>query len=268
MFGALLLFIHMLFLFCCSSDETSKESGPQSNILRIGTPNKVKSANIFLDSYLSIFAHLSNPPLMKPDEEGNPVGQLVSDLKISTDKKTWTFVLKDDLYWSDGKKVTPEDVKFSIEYTGDKNPVAGWIKETIEEISTSENNSITLTLKRPYNRLNIEFMTYKILPQHIWKNIADPMKYTNAGPEVGCGPFYLKETDLYRGVIVFEKNPFWKGIDPKINGVEIHLFQNMDILSLALEKGTIDTYYKYSSSYPYPNLRKLKSQGRFGFIEK
>jgi len=268
LFGALLLIGLTLFLFCCSSGDSSKDSSPQPNILRIGTPNKVKSANIFLDSYLSIFAHLSNPPLMKPDKEGNPVGQLLSEIQSSPDNKTWTFILKDDLYWSDGKKVTPEDIKFSIEYTGDKNPVAGWIKETIDEISTDNNNSVILALSRPYNRLNIEFMTYKILPRHIWQNITEPMKYTNPGPEVGCGPFYIKQTDLYRGVIVFAKNPYWKGIEPKIDGVEIHLFQNMDILSLALENGTIDTYYKYASSYPYPNLRKLRSQDRFGFIEK
>jgi len=65
-----------------------------------------------------------------------------------------------------------------------------------------------------------------------------------------------------------EKNPYWKGQTPQIGKIEIHLYNNVDVLSLALEKGDVDTYYRYASSYPYQNIERLKKTGRFDFVEK
>lgn len=236
-------------------------------VLRIGTPKNVKSANIFLDSYLSIYAHLSNPPLMRVNEKGQIVGQVAKGIHVSSGYNQWTFFIHDDLYWSDGKKVTPEDIKFTIEYTKEKSPVAGWMKRTIEKVSLGEENSVILHLKQPYTRLDVEMATYRILPKHIWQKVHDPMRYTNRGPNIGCGPFTIEKIDLNLGVILFKRNPYWRGKKPKIKRVEIHLYQNKDILSLALEKGEIDIFYDYSASFPYPSLIKIRSEERFGFME-
>ncbi len=69
-------------------------------------------------------------------------------------------------------------------------------------------------------------------------------------------------------MIRFGRNPHWKGQEPKLDAFEIHMYKNLDVLSLALEKGEIDTYYKYASSYPYANIDRLKATGRFEFVEK
>lgn len=266
--SSLLIISCLLILFFLFERGKKQESEKQRTILRIGTPNKVKSANIFLDSSLSIFAHLSNPPLMKMNQDGKLMGQIARKIHLSPDKTIWKFSVDENLYWSDGKKVTPEDIKFSIEYTAEKNPAAGWIKKTVDKISVTDDYAVVLKLKRPYTRLNMEFATYNILPKHIWENIKNPMRYTNPDENVGCGPFFIEKIDPNRGVIIFKKNPYWKGKQPKIDGIEIHLYQNMDVLTLALEKGEIDTYYKYASSYPYPYLKKLRSNDNFSFIEK
>ena len=41
----------------------------------------------------------------------------------------------------------------------------------------------------------------------------------------------------------------------------------MDVLSLALEKGDVDAYYKYAGTYPYASIQKLKDTGNFDFME-
>ena len=43
-------------------------------VLKIGTPNVVKSASILGDSNMGVFAHLSNPTLMKMTEDGELAG--------------------------------------------------------------------------------------------------------------------------------------------------------------------------------------------------
>ena len=262
--AGLLFFLAGAFLFAGGKPEPVKEK----SVLKIGTPNEVKTAGVFGDYYLGIFAHISNPPLMKMDEDGNLTGLTAERYEVSEDNREWTFYIRDDLYWSDGKKVTAEDVRFSIEYTGKHNPNAGWIKESLEKAETIGNNGVTFTFNKPYTRLTLEFATYNIFPKHIYKTIDDPMQYDNPGENIGFGPFYIEKIDLNAGVIQFTKNSHWKGQAPSIDGFEIHMYKNLDVLSLALENGDVDTFFKYASSYPYPNIERLEKTGEFDFTKK
>lgn len=248
--------------------EGQRELKEEKTILKIGTPNEVKTAGVFGDYYLGIFAHISNPPLMQMNERGELTGLTADRVEVSGDNKVWTFSIRDDLYWSDGTKLTPEDVKFSIEYTGTHNPNARWIHDTLDKAETGPGNSVRLTFDKPYTGLKLEFATYNIYPKHIYENIDDPMQYVNSGVNPGFGPFYIEEIDLNAGIIRFDKNRYWKGREPKIDGFEIHIYKNMDVLSLALERGDVDTYYKYASSYPYANIERLEKIGEFDFSRK
>lgn len=246
-----------------------QSAGTGGTVLKIATPSVIKSASFIGDSNMGVFAHLSNPPLMKMDAEGHLVGQLAESYNVSENNTRWTFYLRDDLYWSDGEKVTPEDVEFSIRYYGKETPWASWINETLESSTVSQaDNSVTFKFNKPYTRVDLEFATYNILPAHIWKTIENPVEYTNNGPYVGCGPYYLKLIDINAGKLVFEKIPYWKGKAPESETVEVHFYSSADVATLALENGEADTYYKYAGSYPYSGIGQLEKTGNFEFIEK
>jgi len=238
-----------------------------ATVLKIGTPNVVKSASILGDSNMGVFAHLSNPTLMKMAADGKVVGLTAKSYEVSEDGMAWKFTINDDLYWSDGQKLTPDDVRFSFNYLAENYPAAGWMKKTVDNISV-EDGAVVFKLNKPYSRLNLEFATYPILARHIWEKVEKTMEYTNVGENVGYGPFYIAKTDLGAGVIYFQKNTYWKGTSPKFDSLEIHTFSNMDVLSLALEKGDVDAYYKYAGTYPYASMQKLKDTGDFDFVEK
>ncbi len=247
----------------------AKATSPQDLVLlRIGTTDLVQSANILLDANLSLFAHISNPTLMKMNEEIEPEGQLVETIEASADLKTWTLTIKDDLFWSDGRPVTAADVRFTLTYLRDKFPAAGWIKNTVSEISIVDRHTVVIRINRPYGRLDFEFTTYPLLPQHVWETIENPLRHTNPGRIIGCGPFIIDRTDLNRCVVAMVRNPHWKGPEPQIDVVEIHLYKNRDVLALALEREDIDIFYEYASSYPYANLNRLRGSGRFEFLEQ
>lgn len=254
----------LLALMLGVSAQADDQSG---TVLKIGTPNVIKSASIIGDTNMGVFAHLSNPPLMKMASDGSVVGQTANSSEVSSDGKTWTFHINDNLYWSDGEKLTPEDVKFTFEYLAEKYPPAGWIESTVNKISV-DNDAVVFELNKSYSRLNLEFATYCILPEHIWEKIDDPVEHTDEGEIVGFGPFYISKTDLDAGVVYFKKNPYWKGTAPKVDEVEMHMYSNMDVLSLALEKGDVDAYYKYAGTYPYASIQKLEETGKFDFLEK
>ncbi len=58
--------------------------------------------------------NLTYSGLMKKNTEGMFVPELAESLNISPDGKTYTFLLKDDLKWSDKKIITSHDVVFTI----------------------------------------------------------------------------------------------------------------------------------------------------------
>src|SRR5699024_5213682 len=58
-------------------------------------------------------------PLIVNDEEGNLVPHVAKEWELSEDKKTYTFHLRDDVKFSDGKPLTAEDVKFTFEILSD-----------------------------------------------------------------------------------------------------------------------------------------------------
>ncbi|UQT48093.1 ABC transporter substrate-binding protein [Flavonifractor plautii] len=64
--------------------------------------------------------------LIVADENLNPIPNhpdALATYEYSADGKTLTFTLRDDAYWHNGEKVTPEDIKWSIEFVA-KTPVA------------------------------------------------------------------------------------------------------------------------------------------------
>jgi len=245
------------------------EPAENTEVLRIATPNAVKATNFFDDYYVGIFTHLSNLPMMRMDASGHLLGLTADHYEVSADNTQWTFYLKDDLFWSDGKRVTPEDVAFSFEYLGEHDTDVAWIKETLVGTTVSdEDNAVTFTFSKPYTTINLEFATYNILPKHIWEDISDPTAYTEAGPFVGDGPYYLESIDLNAAKLTFKKNNHWQGQQPSFGTVEVHWFANDNAAALALEAGEVDTYYRYANSYPYASIQRLIDTGEFNVLEK
>jgi peptide/nickel transport system substrate-binding protein len=158
-------------------------------------------------------------------------------------------------------------VKFSLEYKGRHVPSRRWIEKTLSRAVIGPDNTVVLTFKKPYTRLDTEFTSLRIFPGHIWEEVEEPQYHPPAGQYVGYGPFIIRETDANAGVVLFHRNPFWKGKKPGISRIEIQIYQNLDVLGLALEKGDIDTFYQYANSYPYANLSRLAASGDFNLVE-
>lgn len=265
-----MLFIFLIMQLILSNSCAEKQTGTElENILKIGTvKGGLKSASLLGDTFLSLFAQISNPPLMTLNKQGEITGLAADRVEVAEDNKIWKFYLDPDLYWSDGTKVTAEDAEFSINLIAKVVPHARWIHEIVRNTRITEDDALVLELHSPYSRMDFEFMTNNLIPKHIWEKIENPLRHVNTGETVGCGPMVISKIDLNAGVISFRKNPYWKGPQPELDGFELHLYNNTDVLALALEKGEVDTYYKYASSYPYSNIKRLEATEQFDFIEE
>lgn len=236
--------------------------------LRVGTTVSINRANPVGDYYYNILAMLmTHDSLVRFDNELKPVPQLASRFTWDRKGKVWTFDLVTNATWHDGKPVTPEDVQFTFRYIAEHNLPSRWIAEMIERIEI-KGRRITFRLKRPYSPflVNAGFVV-RILPRHIWEGIADPLKASEPGMAIGCGPFVLDILDRSSGTIRFRASPFYYGPRPKMKVVEYRMFKNLDVLSLALKKHEVDTYYNYASGLPSPYMHSLHDDPGLACLE-
>lgn len=232
-------------------------------VLKIGTIHRAKSKNILFDDALGLFSMISHPPLLELKRGGEFSGILAEQFSYSDDYRVWTFRLKSNFFWSDGEPVTPEDIRFTLWYKARHLPSRKWINTTVETVNIQKNGTIVCTLTKPYTRFDIEFTSIRIFPAHIWKRVQHPRDFQSAVQFTGCGPFVIHHVDLNSGVVSMVRNPFWKGALPHLRRVEIHMYHTSDVLSLAMKRGDMDTFYKYADTFPYENVAAIRKTGRY-----
>jgi peptide/nickel transport system substrate-binding protein len=258
-----------IFILIISISGCRTPSPPESGqkILRIGTVHRAASTNILFDNALALFSVISHPPLLRLNRNGRISGLLAENFGFSDDYTTWTFSIKKNRFWSDGKPVSSADVRFTLRYKSKHIPSRRWLRMAIKKIETPGPHKIRITFNRPYTRFDIEMTSIRIFPRHIWKNVSDPQDIGTRKSYIGCGPFVIRDVELFSGTVHFARNRYWKGRPPWLNGYEVHMYHNPDVLSLALERGDVDCAYKYADTFPYVYVPSLKAGGKFKILE-
>ncbi|HEY4508922.1 MAG TPA: ABC transporter substrate-binding protein [Candidatus Paceibacterota bacterium] len=187
--------------------------------------------------------------LMKVNSDGELVPDLAESYSISPDSLTYTFILKDNLYFHDGTKLTTDDIVFTIERAQDpglKSPrEANWSGVTVKKI---DDKTISFTLKQPYSPF-IQNTTLGILPKHIWKTASVeelPFSQFNIKP-VGSGPYKI-ESIIYTSsglpeeykLVAFKKYSLG---EPYITSFSIKSYQNEKDIIDAYNSGNVETVH-------------------------
>lgn len=184
--------------------------------------------------------------LMKYDSSGNIVSDLTGDYKVLEEGKVYEFYIREGAFWHDGKKVTSDDVLFTIKTIQNpeiKSPILpNWLGVDIEKI---DELGVRFKLKEPYSAF-LERATVKILPEHIWKDVLPknfPLVISNLRP-IGSGPYQFK--DLYRDEkgeilsleLILNKKYFGKV--PNISQIFFKFFDSEEKLIKAAEIGEVN----------------------------
>jgi peptide/nickel transport system substrate-binding protein len=135
--------------------------------------------------------------------------QMVQDWKVSDDKLTYTFTLRDGLKFHDGKPVTSEDAVASLQRWGKRDGMGQKLMEFTRELVPVDDRTFRLVLKEPYGLVlqslgkpssNVPF----IMPKRMAETPADK----NVPEEIGSGPFRFVAAEFQPGLkVVYEKNP-------------------------------------------------------------
>ena len=160
----------------------------------VGTPQYV---NPILASYNDVDRDLANlifNGLLKINNEGVLEPDLAQGFQISPDRKIYTFKIRDDVKWHDGKPFTIDDVIFTV--TNIQDPEwQSQLKSALGNVQVEKLDETTMrfVLKEPVaNFLNS--LTFGILPKHKWQSVPASnatLAELNKKP-IGTGPFMFK----------------------------------------------------------------------------
>ncbi len=211
----------------------------------VGTPRFINPVISISDADNDMTA-LVYSGLMRKSSEGL-IPDLGESYTVSEDGKVYTFILKDNAIFHDGKKVTANDIVYTISLI--KDPVVKSTKRASWEgvnVIAVDDKTVEFTLAEPFSGF-LENTTLGILPKHIWEDIKPEeisFSDSNVNP-IGSGPYKVDKVkkkpsgvpDFYT-LESFDR--FVLG-EPYISKITIKFFANEAELSGAFSKNVVDS---------------------------
>jgi len=184
--------------------------------------------------------------LMRVAPDGSLLYDLAKEHSVSTDSLTYTFILKDNVQFHDGVRVTAEDIVFTIEKIQDENIRSPYrINWERIEVKAVNENTIQFNLKRPYSEF-LRNTTIGILPKHLFENNPPEtfavLEY-NLKP-IGSGPYMFQSIQTKKGVpsaYTLVRNPHFALGVPYIETFHIQIFDTEESLVSAVSSEKIDS---------------------------
>lgn len=184
--------------------------------------------------------------LLKANTKGDLVPNIAKSITVSSDATVYNIVMRDDVLFHDGTKLTADDVIFTIGLIQNpelKSPLQGnFDGVVVEKLGDYELNFV---LDEPYAPF-VENLTVGILPHHEWKDLSvDQIPFSQHNTEpVGSGPYRIKSvkrnsSGLIDGYNLEAFNEYQP--KPKIEAINISFFTNEQDLILALKNDKVDS---------------------------
>lgn len=172
---------------------------------------------------------------------------LAEKVEKSADGKTFTFTLRKNAKWHDGKPVTAEDVKFSLDVIFDPKYNAAHLRpyyENIEKAEIVDPLTVRFTTKTKYFK-NFEVVAgLAILPKHFYGD-ADAGKKKNK-TILGSGPYKLAKYEQGQYILLEKNKEWWGATVPEMKGrynfanIRMRFIKESDFAIERLKKGELD----------------------------
>lgn len=182
---------------------------------------------------------------------------LATDISVTDDGLTWTVTIRDDVYFTDGEKLTAEDVAYTYNTAKSSSTTVDFTM--LDEAIAVDETTVIFNMNSAYSIFEYTMANVGIVPEHYYSE--------NYGQEpIGSGPYTLVQWDKGQQVIL-QANPDYYGDAPEIETVVI-LFMSEDAAFAAVKAGQVDVAYTsamYSSQevdgYNLLNVSTVDNRG-------
>ena len=168
--------------------------------------------------------------------------KMASHWEVSEDKKVYTFYLRKDLKWHDGKKVTADDVVYSLNYIKDPKTSAPSLKvyyKDVKKMEKVDDYTVRCHYTKPYF-LALSFCGgIYILPKHILENVKDHATAAFARAPMGNGPYKFKKWVTNTKVVLERNEDYWDK-KPAFKKISFEIIADQAVALQVLKKGNLD----------------------------
>ena len=229
-----------------------------SGILRIGTTSYIDSFNPwnYIEGQGLNAMIMAYPLLVQVDyskKEGYYItGDWARTWSASKDGKTWTYKLRPNTKWSDGKPMTADDAAWTInttvKYVGGATAVQGTSVNHVVRATAPNPTTLVIRYNAPVGNALWLIQGLPIVPRHIWEPYEKKQKggkalktYRPEGklPMVTGGAYTIKQYEK-KGTTVFIPDPNYYGSKSNADAVALTFYTNSDSMIAELRSGNLD----------------------------
>ncbi|MFH2130793.1 MAG: ABC transporter substrate-binding protein [bacterium] len=197
--------------------------------------------------------------LLRFDENASIVPHIAKSWKVSADGLTYTFILRDDVYFHNGRKLTSKDIQYNIERM--KDPATGSPRAAsfslVDKIETPDDTTVVIRLKETFAPFLGSFADENALL--VPKEIVEDNSITKKA--VGTGPFTIEKM-VAGDYVLLKRNPryFIKG-KPYLDEIKLKLISENSAIAASMRSKTIDGTNVWGAMYKFfEKMRDIRMQ--------
>ncbi len=240
---------------------------PAKTTIIIGVTDKIASldpADAYATRDWELIKNISEGLLMwKPGTTELQPGLATDMGKISDDKLTYTFTLRDGIKFGDG---TPLDATVYVAQLNRlltigpscPNDVADTLAiPYVKSIEAPDAKTIVFTLKQPVAYFPQLLATAPYVASDPKTFPADKCNLFPSAPIYGVGPFFISQYTKDEQ-IVLEPNPYYTGeLKPQVDQIIVRDYADPNTMSLAIQNGEIDVAWRQFSPEQLTPLKAI-----------
>ncbi|MDF1494611.1 peptide ABC transporter substrate-binding protein [Caproiciproducens sp. CPB-2] len=258
------------------SEGTAKTS---DGTITVYDTNEIRTMVQWAASDNNSFTILNNVSegLYRLNEKHEPEPALAESYKVSDDKLTYTFTLRDGLKWSNGTALTAKDFVFSWLKQMSTDATNGYSfimtdyivngaeyldnKAKAEDVGVKalDDKTLEVKLKQPtpyFVRLTVLPMFFPLNEEYVKSQGANyGLKAENM---IYCGPYTLATYDPASGSTLKKNDSYWDAANVKVSNVNVRIIKEQATALNAYKSGELSRVTLSSSDVP-----AMKSSAEF-----
>ena len=283
--------VFFLFILSFSISSCSRHNNDK-NIFRYNEQSGIATLDPAFAKNQSIMwaVHQIYNTLVQIDDNLNLVPSLAKSWDISADNLTFTFHLRNDVFFQDnpafpngkGRKMTAQDVVYSFSRIMDKNTASSgaWIfngrVDTTEPFKAIDDTTFQLKLVKPFHPiLGVMSMQYcSVIPKEVVEKYGKDFRRHPCG----TGPFEMVAWEEGQALVLkknpdyFEKDSSGKRL-PYLDGIKVTFLQNKATEFLEFQQKRLDFVNEIDPSFKDEVLTKAgtlrkECQGKIRLVKQ
>jgi peptide/nickel transport system substrate-binding protein len=162
-----------------------------------------------------------------------PKPELATSWKVSADKKTYVFQLRDDVTFHSGRPFGPDDVVFVLDRLT-KDTTTTQVKATAKQVTSATrtgDHEVTIVFAKAVNNVWDLFEMMIIVDKETIDGLASGQKV------IGTGPFSLASYKPGSSISLKRNEKYWKPSRPYLDGIEIAIVGQSSSAVASLRSG-------------------------------